>query len=265
MTHPFCMFTHSARDCIFSIRYLPAWYSSLGASWGLSRKEPPAVQEPRETWVLSLGGEDPGGGHGYPLHCSYLAAPMARGAWWTTFGGVSQSRTWLKRPCTHILTPLQNLPRVLSQFSLYSKWFLLGHRCFTVLLVSTTVQRSAPATHAHTPPLLWASSPLSPPSGPEESFLSQFSSISVIRGLIHSVIHSVWMPIPISLILSYAVNVSARSVKWLAVHLLLKRDGCLSVMGTSIYLVVTSCRKWMCDPRVKLKNSWRSFRNHCLA
>ena len=33
---------------------------------------PPAVQETQETWVQSLGGEDPGGRHGNPLQYSCL-------------------------------------------------------------------------------------------------------------------------------------------------------------------------------------------------
>ena len=66
-------------------------------------------------------GRSPGGGHGSPLQCSRLENPMGRGAWRATIHGVAQSWRQLKRPCTHALNPLQNLPRVLSQLSLYSK------------------------------------------------------------------------------------------------------------------------------------------------
>ena len=47
-----------------------------------------------ETWVRSLGGEDPLEG-GMALHSSILAwrIPMDRGAWWTTVLGVAKSQT----------------------------------------------------------------------------------------------------------------------------------------------------------------------------
>ena len=47
----------------------------------------------RETWVQSLGWEDPlDEGMGYPLLYSCLENPMERGAWWTTVVRL-QSRT----------------------------------------------------------------------------------------------------------------------------------------------------------------------------
>ena len=43
------------------------------------------MQETQETWVQSLGGEDPlDKGHGSPLQHSYLENPMDKGAWWAT-------------------------------------------------------------------------------------------------------------------------------------------------------------------------------------
>ena len=51
-----------------------------------------------ETWVQSLGWEDPPrGGHGNPLQYSCLENPRDRGAWWAAVSGVTQSRTRLKR------------------------------------------------------------------------------------------------------------------------------------------------------------------------
>ena len=56
-------------------------------------KNPPAVQE---TWVLSLGQEDPLEKE-IATHSSVLAwrITMDRGAWWTTVYGVAKSRTQL--------------------------------------------------------------------------------------------------------------------------------------------------------------------------
>ena len=56
-------------------------------------KRLPAMQE---TWVHSLGREDPPGkGNGNPLQYSCLENPMDRGAWWATVHGVPKSRTRL--------------------------------------------------------------------------------------------------------------------------------------------------------------------------
>ena len=48
----------------------------------------------RETWVQSLGWEDPLE-EGVPTHSSILARriPMDRGAWWATVHGVAKSQT----------------------------------------------------------------------------------------------------------------------------------------------------------------------------
>ena len=48
----------------------------------------------RETWVQSLGWEDPlGEGNGNPLQYSCLENPRDGGAWWAAVYEVAQSRT----------------------------------------------------------------------------------------------------------------------------------------------------------------------------
>ena len=54
-------------------------------------KNPPAIQE---TWVRSLGWEDPleeGTATHSCLECSCLENPMNKGAWWATVDGVAKS------------------------------------------------------------------------------------------------------------------------------------------------------------------------------
>ena len=59
-------------------------------------KNPPAVQEPQETWVQSLGQEDPPGeGTGNPLQYCCLGNPMGRGAWQATIQGLTKNQTQL--------------------------------------------------------------------------------------------------------------------------------------------------------------------------
>ena len=54
-------------------------------------KNLPAMQE---TWVQSLGQEDPPGKeNGYPLQYSCLENPTDRGAWWAMVHGVARSQT----------------------------------------------------------------------------------------------------------------------------------------------------------------------------
>ena len=48
-----------------------------------------------ETWVRSLGREDPGEGNGNPLQYSCLENFVDTGAWWTTVHGVTKSQTRL--------------------------------------------------------------------------------------------------------------------------------------------------------------------------
>ena len=56
-------------------------------------KNPLAMQE---TWVQSLGQENPPGeGNGYPLQYSCLENPMHRGAWRATVHGIAKSWTRL--------------------------------------------------------------------------------------------------------------------------------------------------------------------------
>ena len=56
-------------------------------------KNPP---EMRETWVGSLGWDDPpGGGHGNSLHSSCLENPVDGGAWWATVHEATKSWTCL--------------------------------------------------------------------------------------------------------------------------------------------------------------------------
>ena len=65
-------------------------------------KNLPAMQE---TWVRSLGWEDPLE-EGMATHSSILAwrSPMDRGAWWATDRGVPKSRTQLSTEQTLSLT-----------------------------------------------------------------------------------------------------------------------------------------------------------------
>ena len=66
------------------------WQASLVARLV---KNPPAMQE---TWVQSVGGDDPPGeGNGTPLQCSCLENPVDRGAWCATVHGVTKSQTRL--------------------------------------------------------------------------------------------------------------------------------------------------------------------------
>ena len=61
------------------------------------------VQETQETWVQSLGPEDPaGGGHGNPLQCSCLGNPRDGGAWQAMVHRVAQSQIRLSRQHTHM-------------------------------------------------------------------------------------------------------------------------------------------------------------------
>ena len=56
-------------------------------------KSPPAMQE---TWVQSLGWEDPLEA-GIATHSSILwRIPMERGAWWVTLHGVTESQARLR-------------------------------------------------------------------------------------------------------------------------------------------------------------------------
>ena len=78
-----------------SIPFVPRQFKT---GWGFpggsdGKKNPPAMWE---TWVRSLGGEDPLE-EDMATHSSILAwrIPMDRGAWWATVYGVAKSRTQL--------------------------------------------------------------------------------------------------------------------------------------------------------------------------
>ena len=60
------------------------------------------MQETQETWVQSLGQEDPLE-EDFAAHSSTLAwrIPVDRGAWQTTVHGVAKSQPWLKYACTN--------------------------------------------------------------------------------------------------------------------------------------------------------------------
>ena len=62
----------------------------MGFPGGSVVKNPPAMQEPQETQVQSLGWEDPLE-EGMETHSSILAwrIPMDTGAWWATVYGVT--------------------------------------------------------------------------------------------------------------------------------------------------------------------------------
>ena len=82
-------------------------------------KRPSVIQE---TWVRSLGREDPPGGrNGNPLQYSCLENPVDRGAWWAKVHVVTQSRTQLKRLSMHasealdLGTKLKEVPKISSR------------------------------------------------------------------------------------------------------------------------------------------------------
>ena len=47
----------------------------------------------RDAGSIPGSGRAPGGGHGYPLQCSCLENPTARGAWWAAVHGAAKSGT----------------------------------------------------------------------------------------------------------------------------------------------------------------------------
>ena len=59
-----------------------------------------------KTWAQSLDQEDSfGGGHGNPLHYSFLENPIDRGSWKAMVHSVTQSQTQMKQLsiiCMHI-------------------------------------------------------------------------------------------------------------------------------------------------------------------
>ena len=64
--------------------------NQMGFPGGLAVKNLPAMQEPQEMQIQSLGQEDPlEEGNGNPLQCSCLENPRDRGAWWAAVYGVT--------------------------------------------------------------------------------------------------------------------------------------------------------------------------------
>ena len=65
------------------------------------------MQEMEETWVLSLGQEDPlGGRNGNSLQYSCLENSMDRGVWWATVHGVAKELNMTERLSTQHHYPL---------------------------------------------------------------------------------------------------------------------------------------------------------------
>ena len=70
---------------------------------GSTVKDLPAMQEPQETPVQSLGQEEPLKEDTANYSCFLpWRIPMDRGAWWTTVHGVTKSQPRLKRLSPHI-------------------------------------------------------------------------------------------------------------------------------------------------------------------
>ena len=85
------------RQEVTSITLLLNPTGAWGLPWWLSGKNSPAMQEPQETRVQSLGRKDPlEEENGNLLQYSWLENPMDRGAWQATVHGVAESWT-LKR------------------------------------------------------------------------------------------------------------------------------------------------------------------------
>ena len=77
---------------------------SKGFPGGSGVKNPPGMQE---TWVRSLGWEDPlGEGHGNPLRYSCLENPMDGEAWRATGHGVAKSGVTDLQPSTFLVNSI---------------------------------------------------------------------------------------------------------------------------------------------------------------
>ena len=79
------------------------------------------MQEIPETWVQSLGQEDPleEGGHGNSLQYSYLENSTDRGAWRATVHGVTENQTQLRTTtltfihiCKQVHTASEKIPKL---------------------------------------------------------------------------------------------------------------------------------------------------------
>ena len=74
----------------------------MGFPGGSTVKTPPAMQEAQETWVRSLGWEDPGNGN--PLLYSCPENPMDRGAWRATVHGIVELNTTEHACITYVIS-----------------------------------------------------------------------------------------------------------------------------------------------------------------
>ena len=98
MYHSFLI--HSSADGHLGCFHVLAIINSMQAD--SLPAEPPGKPAMQETWVWSLGWEDPLE-EGMATHSSILAwrIPMDRGAWWAAVHGVAKSRTWLSDWAQH--------------------------------------------------------------------------------------------------------------------------------------------------------------------
>ena len=60
------------------------------------------MHEMWETWVQSLGWENPLSRKRHPLQYSCLENSVGRGAWWATVHGVTESHTWLSMSAMYV-------------------------------------------------------------------------------------------------------------------------------------------------------------------
>ena len=88
--------TREAHICVYTyvnMKYCVCVYTYMYILWGFPSgsavKNPPAVQEPQEMQVWSVGQED-------PLE-EGMENPMDRGAWWAVIHSIAKSWTQLKR------------------------------------------------------------------------------------------------------------------------------------------------------------------------
>ena len=105
-------------------------------------------------------GRAPGGGHGNPLHYSWLENPMDRGAWWATVHSVTKSQTQLKWHSAHTHT-IQMKPQLQAHTHTQYKWILsctgrLGYRYWFSWLRAGIV---IPVQNLRWGCLLWESEP----------------------------------------------------------------------------------------------------------
>ena len=68
---------------LFHVQSQQLW----GFPGGAVIKNPPAMQETQEVWVLALGREDPLEEECNPLQYSCLENPVDRGVWWAVVWG----------------------------------------------------------------------------------------------------------------------------------------------------------------------------------